>query len=83
MGFDTDVPRGLAFGTNATQLQVAAGVVAGWNQLGPQSGIHFVEELDPAGFVSCASEVLGAPVVVHDETAPIRPLVQRTTLQGD
>jgi hypothetical protein len=31
-------------GTNATQLQVAAGVVAGWSQLGSRKGIHFVED---------------------------------------
>ncbi len=79
MGFDTDVARGVAFGTNATQLQVAAGVVAGWSQLGRQRGIHFVEDLDPAGFMSCTSEVLGEPVVVHDERAPVRLLTERTT----
>src|SRR5690606_36647994 len=34
MGFETDVELGLRYGTNATQLQVAAGVLAGWAQLG-------------------------------------------------
>src|SRR5690606_8432727 len=45
MGFETNVSKGLELGTNATQLQVAAGVLAGWHQLGRVKGIHFVEDL--------------------------------------
>lgn len=51
LGFDTDVSAGLALETNATQLQVAAGVLAGWAQLGSRVGIHFVEKLDWQGFL--------------------------------
>jgi homospermidine synthase len=77
MGFDTDVATGLAFGTNATQLQVAAGVLAGWSQLGQRRGIHFVEDLDWREFLASASEVLGSPVVVHDASARPTPLADR------
>jgi hypothetical protein len=77
MGFDTDVTRGLALGTNATQLQVAAGVLAGWTQLGSRTGIHFVEDLDWREFLSATSEVVGPPVVVHDVSAPPRLLAER------
>ncbi len=77
MGFDTDVATGLALGTNATQLQVAAGIVAGWSQLGRRKGIHFVEDLDCERFVHVATEVLGTPVVVHDASASPLTLAER------
>lgn len=77
MGFETEMTRGIAIGTNATQLQVAAGVLAGWNQLGKQKGIHFVEDLDHRQFVRTASEVLGPPVVFHDASASPRALAER------
>lgn len=84
MGFDTDMTMGLAFGTNATQLQVATGVLCGWSQLGRHNkGIHFVEDLNHREFVSTASEILGAPLVVHDESAPARLLTNRVrTAEG-
>src|SRR5690606_7757152 len=34
LGFRTDASEGRRWGTNATELQVAAGVVAGWRMLG-------------------------------------------------
>jgi hypothetical protein len=77
MGFDTPVEKGLTFGTNATQLQVAAGVLAGWSQLGRRRGIHFVEDLDSREFVQAASEILGPPVVVRDPSAKPLPLIER------
>lgn len=77
MGFDTDMTVGLSMGTNATQLQVAAGVLAGWSQLGSRKGIHFVEDLDSLEFVRAASEVLGAPVSIHDASAAPRRLTDR------
>lgn len=76
-GFDTDVSRGLPFGTNATQLQVATGVIAGWEQLGSRTGIHFVEDLDWRRYLSTVVEVLGDPVVVYDPGARPRMLVDR------
>ena len=77
MGFDTDMRLGLTMGTNATQLQVAAGVVAGWSQLGTRKGIHFVEDLGCDGFVQTVSEVLGPPVTYHDPSAPATTLIGR------
>jgi homospermidine synthase len=76
-GFDTDVATGLALGTNATQLQVAAGILAGWMQLGRNKGIHFVEDLNWQEFVRVAGEVLGSPVIVHDPSARARSLADR------
>ncbi|MGE0022046.1 MAG: hypothetical protein AB7S70_00250 [Hyphomicrobium sp.] len=78
MGFDTDMTRGLSMQTNATQLQVAAGVLAGWSQLGRRKGIHFVEDLDAEKFVRVASEVLGAPISVHDASAAPKRLAERS-----
>jgi homospermidine synthase len=77
MGFDTDVSAGLALGTNATQLQVATGVLAGWMQLGTRTGIHFVEKLDWREFLNVASEILGPMVVVHDPAARPVALAER------
>lgn len=77
MGFDTAVAAGLTFGTNATQLQVAAGVLAGWSQLGRQRGIHFVEDLDCREFIQVAAEVLGPPIVVRDPAATPVSLIGR------
>jgi len=82
MGFDTDMTSGLSIGTNATQLQVAAGVLAGWSQLGSQKGIHFVEDLDCRHFVATASEVLGPPVIVHDALAAPRALADRRSISS-
>jgi homospermidine synthase len=78
MGFRTDVASGLALGTNATQLQVASGVIAGWSQLGTRKGIHFVEDLDTQEFLAVTSEVLGEPLKVHDADAPARSLAERS-----
>ncbi len=73
MGFVTDVAKGRPHATNATQLQVAAGVLAGWLQLDGAPGIHFVEDLDTREFLGAAAEILGPPVVVHDPAAtPLR-----------
>jgi homospermidine synthase len=79
MGFATDVRKGLPFGTNATQLQVAAGVIAGWLQLGTRRGLHFVEDLDWRAFLSVVTAILGAPHVVHDPAAPVRVFRDRAT----
>lgn len=79
MGFATDVRAGLRFGTNATQLQVAAGVLAGWLQLGTRRGIHFVEDLDWRAFLSAVTAVLGTPQVVYDPAAPVRAFADRAS----
>jgi len=76
-GFDTDVDQGLRFGTNATLLQVAAGVLAGWDQLGARAGVHVVEELDTDRYLQRVCEVLGPIRVVHRPDAPFTPLPDR------
>jgi hypothetical protein len=49
---------------------VAAGVLAGWSQLGTRQGIHFVEDLAWRAFSDVAIEVLGPPVAVYDRFGP-------------
>jgi len=82
VGFDTDVAKGLALDTNATQLQVAAGILAGWMQLGTIKGIHFVEDLQWREFLQVVSEVLGPPVIVYDAAARARSLADRRVGAG-
>jgi homospermidine synthase len=77
LGYDTAVELGLRSGANATELQVAAGVVAGWEQLGRVPGVHTVEELDGARYLAYVSALLGPPIVVHDPHAPVTPLPAR------
>lgn len=77
LGFQTDVKDGLRLGTNATELQVAAGALAGWNRLGERRGIHCVEELDPRAYMATVTSILGPYRVVHDEAAPARLIEER------
>lgn len=76
-GFDTDCATAAAFGTNATLLQVAAGVIAGWHRLGERAGVHVIEELDTAAFVDDVAAILGPWQVVHDASAPFTALADR------
>lgn len=77
LGFDTDVEQGLKLGTNATQLQVAAGVIAGWEQLGDKKGFHFVEQLNTEKYLSTVQGILGNTVSVFDSQAPSLNLLER------
>lgn len=77
MGFETPAARGLPMGSNGTELQVAAGVLAGMAQLGERKGIHLVEDLDWRAFLDVAAGVLGEPHVVYDADAPYLPLADR------
>jgi homospermidine synthase len=76
-GFETDVAEGLRLGTNATLLQVAAGVVAGWAQLHDAEGVRVVEQLDTRAYLRDVAALLGAFRVVHDPHAPFTPLADR------
>lgn len=76
-GFDTAVADALRWDTNATLLQVAAGVLAGWAQLGRRGGVHVVEDLDADAYLRIACEVLGPIEVVHRPDAPFTPLAAR------
>lgn len=77
MGFVTDVRKGLALGTNATELQVAAGVIAGLEQLGEVKGIHFVEDLDHKRFIKTVTEILGPVKTIYDAKAPSMRIMDR------
>lgn len=76
-GFDTECAQAAAYGTNATLLQVAAGVLAGWNRVGERPGAHVIEELDTEAFVDDVSAILGPWQVHHDRAARFTPLPDR------
>ena len=77
MGFHTTMAEAQRFETSATELQVAAGVLAGWAQLGERAGIHLVEELDWRRFLRDAEAILGPATEVWDPDAPPRLLADR------
>jgi homospermidine synthase len=82
VGYDVHVEDALRLSTTATQLQVAAGVIAGWAQLGSHPGIHFVEDLDWREHLSIVNQILGPPTVVHDADAPVLALADRRVDPG-
>lgn len=76
IGWHTAVEDALALGTNATLLQVATGLLAGWTSLrGLDPGIWLAEDLEGRRMLSLASSVLGELEVVWDREA--RPLSLR------
>lgn len=83
IGFDTDVRTSLRVGVNATQLQVAAGVLAGWQQLGQRRGMHFVEDLDCHQYIAAVGRVLGRPVVTYAPNAAAISLRERRVRRAD
>lgn len=77
IGFRNTVAEGLRYGTNATLLQVAAGVIAGWHSMRPDCGVHLVEELDWRRYLRIAESVLGPVEVFWDRRAPVVGVEQR------
>ena len=77
IGFDTDVSEGSRYGSNATLLQAAAGVLAGWSLLGTHTGVHVVEELDWREYLAIVEGVLGPHQVHHAPEARPRTLAER------
>ncbi|MFO7563435.1 MAG: homospermidine synthase [Enhygromyxa sp.] len=78
IGWETPVELGRRYSSNATLLQVAAGVLAGWTlaeELEP--GIWLPEELDTRRALGLAGEILGAPKVVWDRDAPALSVLDR------
>jgi hypothetical protein len=69
LGFENSCHQASQFSTNATLLQVAAGVIAGWLQLGTVRGIHLVEEIDCAEYLAVVESILGPPAVFYDPDA--------------
>lgn len=77
VGFATDVELGLRYGTNATQLQVAAGLLSGWGMLGTFRGVKVVEELPWRPYLARVEQVLGPRRSHHVPDAPVRSLEER------
>jgi homospermidine synthase len=77
VGFDTSHAAAARYGTNATLLQTAAGVIAGWTLLGAQPGIHVVEELDWRAYLAVVETILGPRQVHVHPGAPVRALADR------
>lgn len=78
IGWETPVELGRQYSSNATLLQVAAGVIVGWTlaqRLEP--GIWLPEDLDSERALGLASEILGAPKVVWDRDAPCLTVAAR------
>jgi homospermidine synthase len=77
IGFDIPNARAAPYGTNATLLQTATGLLASWHLLGTRRGVHVVEDLDWRALLEVVEQVLGAPEVHHAPDAPVRPLAAR------
>ncbi|HLT36321.1 MAG TPA: homospermidine synthase [Enhygromyxa sp.] len=78
IGWETPVELGRQYSSNATLLQVAAGVIVGWTlaqRLDP--GIYLPEDLDTRRALGLAAEILGAPRVVWDRDAPALGVLDR------
>lgn len=82
LGHEVAAEAGQPLGTGATHLQVAAGVLAGWSQLGARAGLHLVEELDWRIYHEAVQELLGPAQQVYDPHAPVRSLAQRRVLDA-
>ncbi len=78
IGWQTELSQARRYGTNATLLQVAAGVLAGWSSLRTlEPGVWLPEELDSRQVLARASSLLGEPKIVWDPDAPVRTITQR------
>jgi homospermidine synthase len=78
IGWQTPVALGRRFASNATLLQVAAGVIAGWTALRElDPGIWLPEELDHERVLGLACEILGPLSVVWSRDAPVRGVLER------
>ncbi len=83
-GYDTPIDVALPFGTNATLLQVAAGVLAGWRALSSlPAGVFTTEDLDPGPYLRVVDAFLGSPGVYDDPQADSMPLIRRAVLPVD
>ena len=71
IGWETPVSLGRRYASNATLLQVAAGVIVGWTLAAElEPGIWLPEDLDSARALELACEILG-PLQIHaDPDAP-------------
>lgn len=77
VGFDTSMELACRYGTNATLLQAASGVLAGCTLVGTRRGVHVIEDLDWRRYVAIVEEILGPRCVHHRPDAPVRELSAR------
>jgi homospermidine synthase len=78
IGWQTSIEQARAWSTNATLLQVAAGVLAGWSLLGRIGpGVYLPEDLDSERLLAVAEQILGPLRVVWEPDAPLRSMHAR------
>ncbi len=78
LGWQTSIEHARTYATNATLLQVATGVIAGWTELlRTQPGVYLPEDLDSGRMLSLAQEILGPIEVVWAPDAAPRSIAAR------
>lgn len=78
IGWETPVALGRRFASNATLVQVAAGVIAGWHALRElDPGIWLPEELDTDRTLGLACEILGPLKIVWNRDVPALGVLAR------
>ena len=82
IGFHNEQRDGARWGTNATELQAASGILAGWACLGQREGLHVVEDLDWRQYLGVVESVLGTMQIHHDRSARPRSLEERRLAMG-
>jgi homospermidine synthase len=78
IGWQTSMQRARQHRTNATLLQVATGVIAGWTELDRAApGVYLPEELDTRRTLALAEQILGPLDVIWIPDAPARSIRSR------
>jgi homospermidine synthase len=78
LGWQTSIEAAREYGTNATLLQVAAGVIAGWTELDRSApGVYLPEDLDSTRTLALAEQILGPIEVLWEPEAPHRSIAAR------
>lgn len=78
LGWQTSNEDARRHSTNATLLQVATGVLAGWAELDhADPGVYLPEELDTTRMLARAEQILGPIEVVWVPDAPARSIAAR------
>jgi homospermidine synthase len=78
VGWQTSSEQARRHSTNATLLQVATGVIAGWTELNRASpGVYLPEELDTRRTLALAEQILGPLDVVWHPDASLRSIAAR------
>lgn len=78
IGWQTSIEQAQRHSTNATLLQVATGVIAGWTELiRAAPGVYLPEELDTRRTLALAEQILGPLDVVWQPDASLRSIASR------